>query len=324
MKVLVTGHAGFIGNALALELLSRGIEVVGVDNYNAYYDVALKNARAARLAPFGHFRELRGDIADAAIVNELFRNERPGVVVHLAAQAGVRYSLENPQAYVQSNLVGFANILEACRRHPVRHLLYASSSSVYGNSEKVPFSVTDRVDEPVSFYAATKKSNELMAHSYSHLYGIPATGFRFFTVYGPWGRPDMAYYEFTRRILAGESLRLFNHGNCSRDFTYVDDVVAGLVAAIDKPPVMNRAPHAIYNLGNDSPVALTDFVATLERLLDRTARKELLPPQPGDVERTWADIDATRKQFGYDPKTSVDEGLEKFVDWYRQYHRIRG
>lgn len=320
MRVLVTGHAGFIGNALALELLARDVEVIGADNYNAYYDTALKTARTRRLEGFRHFCEERIDIADAATVDALFARHRPDAVVHLAAQAGVRYSLENPAAYVQSNLVGFANVLEACRQHPVAHLVYASSSSVYGNNRKVPFAVTDRVDAPVSFYAATKKSNELMAHSYSHLYGIAATGFRFFTVYGPWGRPDMAYYEFTRRMLAGIPLRLFNHGNCSRDFTFIDDIVAGLVAALEKPPAESEgAPHALYNLGNDRPVALADFVATLENLLGVQAEKELLPAQPGDVERTWADIAATRERFGYDPKTTIEEGLGRFVAWYRAY-----
>lgn len=320
MKVLVTGHAGFIGNALAHRLLEQGRQVVGIDSYSDYYDVRLKEARVARLGDFEGFIEERIDIADAAALHAVFARHRPGIVVHLAAQAGVRYSLENPQAYVSANLDGFANLLEACRAHPVRHLLYASSSSVYGDNAKTPFSITDRVDQPVSFYAATKRANELMAYSYSHLYGIPATGFRFFTVYGPWGRPDMAYFSFTRRILAGQPIDLFNHGDCRRDFTYIDDIVDGLLAALESPPDANGAPHALYNLGNDNPVALRDFVAVLERLLERRAELRLLPPQPGDVVATWADIDATRARFGYAPKTDIEEGLARFVRWYADYH----
>jgi UDP-glucuronate 4-epimerase len=320
MKVLVTGHAGFIGNALALRLLEQGRQVTGIDSYSDYYDVRLKDARVARLRGFDGFVEERIDIADAGALQAVFARHRPDVVVHLAAQAGVRYSLENPQAYVSANLDGFANLLEACRAYPVAHLLYASSSSVYGDNAKTPFAVTDRVDHPVSFYAATKRANELMAHSYSHLYGIPATGFRFFTVYGPWGRPDMAYFEFTRRILAGESIDLFNQGECRRDFTYIDDIVDGLLAALELSPAdANGAPHALYNLGNDTPVALRDFVAVLERLLGRRAKTRLLPPQPGDVVTTWADIDATRERFGYAPKTDIEDGLAEFVRWYCGY-----
>lgn len=320
--VLVTGHAGFIGAAVAQRLLQAGYRVVGVDNFNDYYDPALKRARVASLAEFPGFSENRIDIADAAALRRVFIETRPDRVIHLAAQAGVRHSLKQPEAYVTSNLVGFANLLECCRHNPVKHLIYASSSSVYGNS-KVPFAVDDRVDEPVSLYAATKRANELLACSYSHLYGIAATGFRFFTVYGPWGRPDMAYYEFTRRMLAGETIELFNHGNCRRDFTFIDDIVEGLMLALDETPADRKVPHALYNLGNDNPVALTEFVATLERLLGVKAKTRLAPPQLGDVEATWADIEATTKRFGWRPRTSLSQGLERFAAWYREYHQLR-
>lgn len=318
MKILVTGTAGFIGNALARRLLMAGHEVAGFDNYNDYYDVRLKEARMAELRGHPAFHDTRADLADVAALEAVFARHRPVVVVHLAAQAGVRYSLVNPQAYVQSNLVGFANVLEACRRHGTEYLVYASSSSVYGANAKIPFSVEDRVDQPVSLYAATKKANELMAHAYSHIYRIPMTGLRFFTVYGPWGRPDMAYYEFTRRILAGEPIDVFHFGKCRRDFTYIDDILDGVMAAIERRP----AGHVIYNLGNNRPVELEHFIAVLERLLGRRAEKRLLPPAPGDVPVTYADIAATRTALGFEPKTTIEEGLERFVAWYRRYHGV--
>lgn len=319
--ILVTGHAGFIGAAAVQALLQANHFVIGIDNFNDYYEPRLKEARADRVRGFRNFVECRVDIADAESLRWVFSTYRPDYVVHLAAQAGVRHSLKAPSVYVQSNLVGFSNLLECCRHYPVTHLLYASSSSVYGNSSKVPYSVDHRADEPVSFYAATKRANELLAYSYSKLYAIPATGFRFFTVYGPWGRPDMAYYDFTRRMLAGETIALFNFGNCRRDFTFIDDIAEGLVRALDEPPAEYAVPHAICNLGNDRPVALGEFVATLEKLLGVKAEAHLLPPQPGDVESTWADITATTARFGWRPRTTFRQGLEKFVAWYRDYHR---
>lgn len=323
MKILVTGSAGFIGHALSHRLLAAGHEVVGLDNRNDYYPVELKLDRLKTLEGKPGYTDIEADLADADTINRIFAEHQPDIVYHLAAQAGVRYSLQNPQAYIQSNLVGFANILEACRQHPVQHLVYASSSSVYGNNDKIPFSVDDPVDYPVSLYAATKKSNELMAHSYSHLYDIPATGLRFFTVYGPWGRPDMAYFSFTKKILAGETIEIFNYGNCKRDFTYIDDIVDGLMAALTVTPEMQHgARHAIYNIGNHQPVQLMAFVGVLEKLLGKKAEIRKVPAQPGDVETTYADIDATRERFGYEPKTDIETGLAKFIDWYKGYYGV--
>ncbi|HUB89373.1 MAG TPA: NAD-dependent epimerase [Dyella sp.] len=335
MRVLVTGSAGFIGAALTERLLARGDQVHGIDNHNDYYDPSLKEARLARFAEHPNYTHLRGDLADAEVVNRVFHDFQPQRVVNLAAQAGVRYSLQNPHAYVQSNLVGFVNILEACRHHKVEHLVYASSSSVYGANRKLPFAVEDAVDHPVSLYAASKKANELMAHTYSHLYDLPTTGLRFFTVYGPWGRPDMSPILFADRIVRGEPLDVFNHGNHSRDFTYVDDIVEGVIRTLDhiaQPdptydatlpnPGTSSAPYRLYNIGNDQPVPLLHFIELMERNLGRTVEKRLLPMQPGDVPDTWADVSALRRDVGYAPNTSIEEGVAKFVAWYRQYHRL--
>ena len=320
MKVLVTGAAGFIGMHTAERLLARGDEVVGIDNLNDYYPVSLKEARLARLIPSSAFRFQKMDIADADALMTLFAAERFDAVVHLAAQAGVRYSLQNPQAYIQSNLVGFANVLEACRHHPVGHLVYASSSSVYGGNTKVPFEESDPVDCPVSLYAATKKSNELMAYSYSHLYGIPATGLRFFTVYGPWGRPDMAYWGFTEKILAGQPIDVFNHGDMQRDFTYIDDIVEGVVRLIDKTiPESEAVRHQLFNIGNNQPVQLLAFIEILEQSLGRKASKCFLPMQDGDVPATYADTARLDAWVGFKPCTPLESGLSRFVDWYRAY-----
>jgi UDP-glucuronate 4-epimerase len=336
MKVLVTGAAGFIGMHVAQRLLARGDEVVGVDSLNAYYDPTLKQARLDELARdprAANFRFERLDVADGPSLLALFARERPDRVVHLAAQAGVRYSIEQPLAYGEANLTGFLNVLEACRRHPVGHLVYASSSSVYGGNAKLPFSERDRVDHPVSLYAATKKANELMAHTYSHLYAIPTTGLRFFTVYGPWGRPDMAYFSFTRDILAGRPIAVFDEGRMLRDFTYVDDIVDGVVAVLDKPaapdagfdpldpnPATGRAPYRVFNIGNQDPVALGDFIAALERELGRAAVKDHRPMQPGDVVATHADVSALRAWTGVTPRTALASGLGRFVEWYRRYY----
>ena len=335
MRVLVTGSAGFIGAALTERLLARGDQVHGIDNHNDYYDPSLKEARLARFAEHPNYTHLRGDLADAEVVNRVFHDFQPQRVVNLAAQAGVRYSLKNPHAYVQSNLVGFVNILEACRHHKAEHLVYASSSSVYGANRKLPFAVEDAVDHPVSLYAASKKANELMAHTYSHLYDLPTTGLRFFTVYGPWGRPDMSPILFADRIVRGEPLDVFNHGNHSRDFTYVDDIVEGVIRTLDhvaqpdptydatQPnPGTSSAPYRLYNIGNDQPVPLLHFIELMERNLGRTVEKRLLPMQPGDVPDTWADVSALRRDVGYAPNTSIEEGVAKFVAWYRQYHRL--
>jgi UDP-glucuronate 4-epimerase len=321
MKILVTGAAGFIGMHVCQRLLARGDEVIGIDNLNDYYEVALKEARLAQLTPQPSFRFVRLDIADRDGLAELFAREKPQRVVHLAAQAGVRYSLTNPQAYADSNLAGFLNILEACRHNPVAHLVYASSSSVYGGNEKMPFAEDDSVDRPVSLYAATKKANELMAHAYSHLYGIPATGLRFFTVYGPWGRPDMAYFSFARAILAGKPIDVFNHGQLRRDFTYIDDIVEGIIRVLDKPATPEAAaPHAahrVFNIGNHEPVALLEFIETLEQALGREAIKEFKPMQPGDVLATFADTAQLQAWVGFSPKTSLKDGIGKFVTWYK-------
>ena len=334
MKVLVTGTAGFIGAAFALRLLERGDEVVGVDNLNDYYDVDLKFARLSRLKQYDRFTDIRASLEDREAMAETFKTHQPQRVVNLAAQAGVRYSLVNPRAYIDSNLVGFINILEGCRHHQVEHLVYASSSSVYGANTRMPFSVHDNVDHPVSLYAASKKANELMAHTYSHLYRIPATGLRFFTVYGPWGRPDMAPFLFTRNILAGKPIDVFNYGKCRRDFTYIDDIVEGMIRTLDKIPAPNPrwsgdrpdpgtslAPYRLYNIGNNNPVELMHFIETIERCLGRTAEKNLLPLQPGDVPATYADVDDLARDVGFKPATSIETGIERFIEWYRDYYK---
>jgi UDP-glucuronate 4-epimerase len=335
-QILITGAAGFIGAELALGLLALGHRVLGIDNLNDYYDVALKRARLARVTQLTGFELLELDIADRAAMTELFASHRFDAVVNLAAQAGVRYSLQNPQAYVDANLVGFANILEGCRRSQVGHLVFASSSSVYGANTKLPFSEYDNVDHPVSLYAASKKANELMAHSYAHLYGLPCTGLRFFTVYGPWGRPDMAYFSFTRKILAGEPIPVFNEGRMSRDFTYIDDVVEGVIRVIAAPaatnpswsaerpdPATSYAPYRIYNIGNNRPVELLRFVQVLEKCLGRKANLDLLPMQPGDVQATMADISALQEAVDFRPDTPIETGLARFAAWYRDFYTNR-
>ncbi|MGY3040402.1 UDP-glucuronate 4-epimerase [Rhodanobacter sp. TND4EL1] len=332
MRILVTGTAGFIGAALARRLLARGDVVHGFDNHNAYYDPALKEARLAHFIDHPNYSHQRADLADADAVDHAFATFKPQRVVNLAAQAGVRYSIQNPRAYVQSNLAGFVNILEGCRHGGVEHLVYASSSSVYGANRKMPFAVEDAVDHPVSLYAASKKANELMAHTYSHLYRIPTTGLRFFTVYGPWGRPDMSPILFADRISRGEPIDVFNHGNHSRDFTYIDDIVEGVIRTLDQPaapdpaynaerpnPGTSNAPYRVYNIGNDQPVQLMRFIELLEQNLGRTVEKRLLPMQPGDVPDTWADVSALRRDVGYAPSTSIEEGVARFADWYREY-----
>jgi UDP-glucuronate 4-epimerase len=348
MKILVTGTAGFIGSFTALRLAERGDEIVGIDSLNDYYDVNLKCGRLERDGiarekaeagewvqsarhPGYRFRKMALENRDA--MEGLFQKEKFDRVCHLAAQAGVRYSLVNPYSYIDANIVGFMNLLEGCRHHKVRHLVYASSSSVYGLNEKYPFSVKDNVDHPVSLYAATKKANELMAHTYSHLYGLPTTGLRFFTVYGPWGRPDMALFLFTKAILEGRPIDVFNHGKMKRDFTYIDDIVTGVVKVLDRPaggdpgwqaetpdPSRSRAPYRLYNIGNNSPVELTDFIGAIEKALGKEAKKNLLPMQPGDVPATWADVGDLARDFGYAPTVKIEEGVEKFVAWYREYY----
>ena len=328
MKVLVTGAAGFIGFHLTLALLNRDDEVVGIDNLNDYYDPALKQLRLdeiTRHSKCSNFEFIKADISDRVFMEQLFADNSFDVVVNLAAQAGVRYSLENPHAYVESNLVGFVNILEGCRHSKVKHLVYASSSSVYGMNVKQPFSTDDRVDYPISLYAATKKSNELMAHTYSHLYNIPTTGLRFFTVYGPYGRPDMAYYKFTKAILNGEPIDVYNNGVMKRDFTYIDDIIEGVVRVMDKTPTPNenkystaKPPYRIYNIGNNNPVTLRDFITAIEEACGMKANKNLLPMQPGDVPITYADIDDLSEQFNFKPSTSTTDGINYFVDWYEK------
>jgi UDP-glucuronate 4-epimerase len=333
MRVLVTGAAGFIGARLSEVLLERGDEVLGYDNVNAYYDPRLKEARLERLRPRPGFRLVRAALEDRAALEAAFESFAPQRVVNLAAQAGVRYSLDNPHAYVDGNVAGFLNVLEGCRHHDVEHLVYASSSSVYGANRKLPFSVEDCVDHPVSLYAATKKANELMAHTYSHLFGLPTTGLRFFTVYGPWGRPDMALFVFTRKILAGEPIEVFNHGHHSRDFTYIDDIVEGVVRTLDRVatgdpawpgdgnPGRSTAPYRLYNIGSNRPVELLRYIEVIEDCLGRKAERRLLPIQPGDVADTWADVEALRRDTGYAPTTPVEVGVKRFVDWYRDYYR---
>lgn len=335
MKILVTGAAGFIGMTTALRLLARGDEVVGLDNLNDYYEVSLKENRLARLTPHPNFRFVKLDVADRAGMEQLFATEKFDKVIHLAAQAGVRYSIQNPHAYVDSNLVGFINILEGCRHNKVKHLVYASSSSVYGGNTKMPFSEHDSVDHPVSLYAATKKANELMAHTYSHLYGLPTTGLRFFTVYGPWGRPDMALFLFTKAILEGRPIDVFNHGNMKRDFTYVDDIVEGVIRLMDKDatanpaydaiaadPATSNVPYRVFNIGNHDPVPLLDFIGAIEQALGQTAEKRLLPMQDGDVPATYADTALLDDWVGFAPATPITEGVARFVAWYRDYYKV--
>ena len=334
MKILVTGAAGFIGMTTSLRLLARGDEVVGLDNLNDYYEVSLKENRLARLTPHANFHFVKLDVADRAGMEGLFAAEKFDRVIHLAAQAGVRYSLQNPHAYVDSNVVGFTNILEGCRHNRVQHLVYASSSSVYGGNTRMPFSEHDSVDHPISLYAATKKANELMAHTYSHLYGLPTTGLRFFTVYGPWGRPDMALFLFTRAILEGRPIDVFNHGNMQRDFTYVDDIVEGVIRVVDKTaavnpeydpifadPATSNSPYRVFNIGNNNPVQLLDFIGAIEDALGMKAEKRLLPLQDGDVPATYANTDLLNDWVGFVPGTSVREGVGRFIAWYRDYYR---
>ena len=320
--ILVTGAAGFIGYHLSLRLLRQGMRVVGADNVNDYYDPALKRARLKELEPYSNFSFLEGDLADEGFTHHLFAEVKPDVVVHLAAQAGVRYSIENPRAYIESNVIGFFNVLEQVRHHPVEHFLYASSSSVYGNREETPFSVEDRVDKPVSLYAATKKSNELFAYTYSHLYDIPATGLRFFTVYGPFGRPDMAYYKFTKAILENKTIDVYNGGDMLRDFTYIDDVTSCIEKMLFCPPKPDEtgAPNAVYNIGNHNPVKLIDFIRAIEDALGKRAQINYLPMQAGDVEKTYANIEETQRDFGFDPSTQIEEGLKQFANWYKTYY----
>ncbi len=333
MKVLVTGTAGFIGAALTLRLLERGDEVVGIDNLNDYYDVNLKRARLTRFKTHPRYTHIHASLQDREAITQAFAQHKPRRVVNLAAQAGVRYSLQNPHAYIDSNIVGFMNILEACRHHSVEHLVYASSSSVYGANTRMPFSVHHNVDHPLSLYAATKKANELMAHTYSHLYRLPVTGLRFFTVYGPWGRPDMALFIFTRKILAGEPIDVFNHGQHKRDFTYIDDIVEGVVRVLDKIPESNpqwnsdapdsassNAPYRLYNIGHNQPVELMHFIATLEKNLGQKAQLNMLPLQKGDVPMTYADVDNLIRDVGYKPQTPIETGIARFVEWYKSYH----
>lgn len=333
MRILVTGAAGFIGSTLAHRLLDRGDEVLGYDNLNDYYDVRLKRARLARLTPREGFSFVQASLEDRSAMEQVFAGFRPQRVVNLAAQAGVRYSLENPRAYIDANIVGFINILECCRHGGIEHLVYASSSSVYGANRKLPFAVEDSVDHPVSLYAATKKSNELMAHTYSHLFRLPTTGLRFFTVYGPWGRPDMALFLFTRKILAGEPIDVFNFGRHTRDFTYIDDIVEGVIRTLDRvpgpdpgfdtlapSPASSSAPYRVYNIGNHRPVQLGRYIELIEQALGRTAEKRLLPLQPGDVPDTEADVDALMRDTGYSPETPVEVGIQRFVEWYRGFY----
>lgn len=325
MTILITGAAGFIGFHLSKRLLEQGYTIIGFDNLNDYYEISLKENRLRELWHFKGFSFIKGDLADEHAVNRLFMEFRPEIVINLAAQAGVRYSIQNPRAYIDSNVIGFFNILEACRHHPVRHLIYASSSSVYGNQQKTPFSVSDNVDHPVSLYAATKKTNELMAWTYAHLYNIPCTGLRFFTVFGSWGRPDMAYFSFTNKMVNGETIQVFNHGDMKRDFTYIDDIVQGIIAILGSPPA-GPDPASLYNIGNNHPEDLMHFIRTLEACLLREgiilepARLEFLPMQPGDVYQTYADVEELEWDFGFKPYTPIEEGLTRFAKWYRAYY----
>ena len=333
--VLITGCAGFIGMHCAKRLLEQGVPVVGIDNLNSYYDVALKHARLEQLRPHAHFRFVELDVADRQGMAELFAEAVPAKVLHLAAQAGVRYSIDQPDDYTDSNLLGFGNILQGCRKHRVEHLVYASSSSVYGGNTRMPFAESDAVDHPISYYAATKKANELMAHTYSHLYGIPTTGLRFFTVYGPWGRPDMALFKFTKAILAGEAIDVYGEGKLVRDFTYIDDIVEGIMRVLDKPatpdssydsqhpnPGTSTAPYRIFNIGNISPTVLMDYIAAIETAIGSTAHKRMLPIQPGDMHSTSADTRALQAWVGFAPAMPVMTGVQRFIDWYRSFYRV--
>ena len=335
MRILVTGTAGFIGSTLAIRLLDRGDEVIGVDNVNDYYDPTLKEARLARLTSHKNFTEVRISIEDRDAMDKTFADYKPQKVVNLAAQAGVRYSLENPHAYIDANIIGFTNILEGCRHHNVEHLVYASSSSVYGLNEAMPFSVHDNVDHPVSLYAASKKANELMAHTYSHLFNIPTTGLRFFTVYGPWGRPDMALFMFTKNIIEGKPIDVFNYGKHRRDFTYIDDIVEGVIRTLDNVAAPNpewsgltpdsatsKAPYKIYNIGSNQPCELMRYIEIIEECVGKKAEKNLLPLQPGDVPATYADVDALIKDVGYKPSTKIEDGVANFVKWYRDFYKV--
>lgn len=324
MKILITGIAGFVGHAVAARLANSNNSIIGIDNLNDYYDITLKKARLDNLSCNKNIKFIKLDLANRDEMKNLFSIEKFDAVIHLAAQAGVRYSLENPHAYADSNLVGHLNVLEGCRHSEIKHLLYASSSSVYGENLKVPFAVTDRVDKPISLYAATKKANELMTHTYSHLYNLPATGLRFFTVYGPWGRPDMALFKFTKAILQGNSIDVYNKGDMQRDFTYIDDIVEGIVRLLDLPPETDagKAPHAIYNIGNGSPVALMEFIRAIEQAIGKEAICNYLPMQPGDVPRTWADTDALFARTGHRPEVTVQDGVKNFVDWYCEFYKI--
>lgn len=323
-RILITGAAGFIGFHLSKRLLDLGTTVLGLDNLNDYYDVSLKESRLRILKDYPCFTFVKGDLADADTVNKQFKMFQPDIVVNLAAQAGVRYSIDHPHSYIDSNIIGFFNVLEACRHHPVEHLLFASSSSVYGNQQKTPFSTSDNVDHPISLYAATKKSDELMAYTYSHLYGIPATGLRFFTVYGPYGRPDMAYFKFANKIRKGEPIQIYNHGDMYRDFTYVDDIVTGIEHMLCNPPKANELGdlYKVYNIGNHKPEQLMHFIEVLEQALGQKAEKEYLPMQPGDVYQTYADVTDLQKDFDFKPETTIEEGLGKFAVWYKKYYDI--
>lgn len=322
-RYLITGGAGFIGFYLSKALLEKGAEVTGLDNLNDYYEVSLKEDRLAILQKYPKYHFVKADLADKEAVFRIFEDFSPQIVVNLAAQAGVRYSIDNPDAYIQSNIIGFFHVLEGCRYYPVEHLVFASSSSVYGGNKKVPFSTQDRVDKPVSLYAATKKSNELMAYSYSKLYSIPLTGLRFFTVYGPMGRPDMAYFKFAKKIMADEPIQIYNNGDMLRDFTYIDDIIKGMKSILGNPPLQdeNGAAYKIYNIGNNKPEKLMDYIAVLERCLGREAKKEYLPMQPGDVYETYADVQDLMADYGFKPSTTIEEGLEKFAKWFLKYYQ---
>jgi len=335
MKYLVTGSAGFIGFSVSKKLLDDGYNVVGIDNHNDYYDPKIKDSRLEMLTKYESYKHFKADLSIKNKIDEIFKDTKPDCVINLAAQAGVRYSLENPHAYIQSNIVGFMNILEACKHFCVKHLVYASSSSVYGANTKLPFSIHDNVDHPVSLYAASKKANELMAHTYSHLFNLPTTGLRFFTVYGPWGRPDMALFKFTKSIINGETIKVFNNGNHERDFTYIDDIVEGVIRVANKPakpndnwsgdkpdPGSSSAPWRVYNIGNNNPENLMEFIEVIENEIGQKASKEFLPMQPGDVPDTFADIDDLKKDFNFQPSTSLKDGVRKFIDWYFDYYKV--